>query len=155
MTGLLALVADALAVGFGGAVTGDVADLAACNELVSVTAQLSEREERTYSCSTSDPVCSHEPCGRIHRRSSRSADDRQSHRDHRRSYRPESSCEQCVRPDRTCSIPDRQSHQRIHLGSNHRCCRRRELTVGNRERCGRFDRSGSRTFPWGLGCIHG
>lgn len=34
MTGLLALVADALAVGFGCAVTGDVADLSACDKLV-------------------------------------------------------------------------------------------------------------------------
>lgn len=153
MAGLLALVADALAVAFRCAVTRDVADLAAYR--YRQLSFLDERRDRTYSCSTSDPVCSHGPCGRIHRRSSRSAGDRQSHRDHRRSYRPESSCEQCVRPDRTCSIPGRQSHQRILLGSNHRCCRRRGLTVGNRGRCGRFDRSGSRISPWELGCIHG
>lgn len=36
MAGLLALVADALAVGFGCAVTGDVADLAAWEKLVSI-----------------------------------------------------------------------------------------------------------------------
>lgn len=102
----------------------------------------------SYSCSTSGPGCSHEPCGRSHRTSSRSVDDHRSHRrSHLRSCRPGGSCEQCVQPGRTCSIPGH------HRRKGHRCSR--HPAGGIRARCDQHHRSGSRTSPWGLECTLG
>ena len=108
----------------------------------------------TDSCSTSDPGCSHGPCDRNHRTSSRSAGDhrgRRNHhrnrrriRNHRRSYRPGSSDGQCGRPVHTCSIP----------GCHRRCsCSRRPGGIP-----GKGDqsvRNGSKSSPWRAPGIHG
>lgn len=116
----------------------------------------SEKPEMTDSCSTSDPECSHEPCGRSHHRSSRSVGDHRHHRGHRnhhrsrrrcnhhRSYHPESSCAQCGRPVRTCSTP----------GNHHRCSCCHHLG-GIREKDVRSGRNGSMTSPWRVPGIHG
>lgn len=115
-----------------------------------------EEPEITDSCSTSGPGCSHGPCGRSHRRSSRSVDDHRHHQDHRnhhrirqrcnhhRSYHPGSSCVRCGRPVRTYST----------LGNHHRCscCRH---PGGIREKGVRSGRNGSTTSPWEVPGIHG
>jgi hypothetical protein len=151
VAGLLALVANTLTTGLGGAVARDVADLTTCRRRKEVSFMLNsasvEREKGyTNSCSTSGPGCSHGPCGRIHRRSSRSGDG-QSHRrsshhhHHQRSYHhPGSSCGQCGRPGRTCSTP---GHHRKH---RHRSWHRRP--GGTRETGDRSGHSGSRCAPW-------
>ncbi|KAL2863597.1 uncharacterized protein BJX67DRAFT_255094 [Aspergillus lucknowensis] len=97
----------------------------------------------TYNCSTSDRECNHGPCGRSRRRSSKSADGRQSHhRNHLRSCRLAGSFWRCAQRDRICSTPGRQPGARFRpLG-------------GIRERCDRHRRNDSRTFPWELQCIH-
>ncbi|KAL4747171.1 hypothetical protein BDW72DRAFT_19392 [Aspergillus terricola var. indicus] len=103
-----------------------------------------EASRAAYSCSTSGLGCSHGPCGRNHRKSSRSADDHRSRlRSHHHSYHPEGSSWRCGQRVHTCSIPDRQ-----------RGGRSRQLG-GIRERCDRQHRNGSKTSPWELQCIHG
>jgi hypothetical protein len=98
----------------------------------------------TNSCSTSGPGCSHGPCGRIHRRSSRSGGGqsrrRSSHQHHRSYHHPGSSCGQCGRPGRTCSTP---GHHRKH---RRRSWHRRP--GGTRETGDRSGHSGSRCAPW-------
>lgn len=119
-----------------------------------------EDKERTYSCSTSGPACSHAPCVRIHRTSSRSADDHRIHH-HRRlgkeHRRPASSCVQCGRPDRTCSIPGhrRRARESIRRWGRQSCRRYHRRSEGNRERCVRSAGIGSRISPWEGRCIRG
>lgn len=102
-----------------------------------------------YSCSTSGPGCSHEPCDRSRRKSSRSAGDHRSHRRiHLRSHhRSGGSCVQCVQLDHTCNTPGHRQRHR------HRCSRRQP--GGIHAKCGQHHRSGSRTSPWELQCTLG
>lgn len=81
VAGLLALVAHALTLGLSGAVARDMADFAAYLQVSSIFRRM-RKPGITDSCSTSDPECSHGPCGRSHRRSSRSVGDHRHHLDH-------------------------------------------------------------------------